>query len=1032
MTSKWSALSKPDQLQLSAQEIHSLPLLRQFLKDRPGPFGQVLLGAEDKPWTKQDVARFESSVMKYVDKGKIADFLSIARSAAHYWSVRKQRVVPLPRYYVRQAEKDDSLFDRDYAQAVSQYRLWRDQLSNWVGALHPANSIPPCRRPLLLASLVCSAILHGGAIGDSFVAAIIRAIEHKQESTFAIGKRIHIELILRQHGVADAETRLWLPDALTATLWHWIDPTDVKRLLEAVTTRNGKRPPSDREIHNRLRDIIKSARPAEELRGLVGLQRSCRIVAPVQLSPVLAHYCGGEIASSSVKRQHLRRLFPGGELIQFKLPGNLGAAPSAAVSVSSAASAGSPPRWGNDLLEAAQSNPPRLKDVQPKLQAFAGDRSRDLFARRLAGFGLSLLSSTLYSGKRLRVRDLPKALECLAIALSTPFAGRDAAKIGAREALDLYVAAIKARPERLRGSLIKWILEFDLYIRACVRAREPIAKSKIPWPPPEIPSVDVNLATHEEYAELLRRIDDFWDVRDSERRRRMIRLLTILSFRCGLRRSELRSLRLAGVLIRGVPEILIWPRKGEPRKSGRARRRVPIAALLSSDELNELRQWHRERFEQDKAKPEDRLFALPGLTWIPNSLFDKLNAFLREQSRWGNGDDGIHGHTLRHAYSGWLFAFLTLSQTEEPATLFPDLVETNTWLNQRERLAALYGRTQPAGKDPAFTAYLSAHADFHTTAQTYIHLFPWLVAAALDASDVMIPDEQLVIELVKCACQITPSKLESWRAAGRVHNVPVQLLKSCTGVHVDRPPKGKWEALPVPVLSCASWAEEAWKSLMRLCTTKTNMRHDAKSVAMSNRANYMFTRTTSDGRPRHLMELWTSDRLDQSVRKRIACPAKPRHKCNPVSEDLCSLIVDLYREDPDLVRDAASIFVKHLEERGWVRFKSTKDSPIANRYIAFLCALKLGPKKMRLVSGATEKESDFRKAWKSKLIQPNLVIEPSDKSRNFGPITSLSIRPIAGEKGATHTVHAGFRFIMAMTYVAFGPDPVWEKEADTP
>jgi hypothetical protein len=316
MTSKSSVFSQPEQLGLTTRECtDSLPFLVQFLKDHPNPLGQVLLGADDKPWTKRDVASFETSVMERVDEKRIADFLAIARSAAHFWSVSKQKVVRLPHYYFQPHSKNDCPFDEDYAEAVAPYQVWRKQLSCWIHELNEAD------RPRLLASLVCSAMLYGGAIGDRFIASIIRAVEQKQERTFAIGGRIHIELYLSWFGVAEAETRLWLPDALTATLWNWIEPEDVKNLLDSVQAKRGKRPPTDEEIVNRLRELIEATcrRPAEQkLGGFVELQRSCRIVAHIHLSPVLAHYCDCEISSNSVKRQHLRRLFPKGELIQFR------------------------------------------------------------------------------------------------------------------------------------------------------------------------------------------------------------------------------------------------------------------------------------------------------------------------------------------------------------------------------------------------------------------------------------------------------------------------------------------------------------------------------------------------------------------------------------------------------------------------------------------------------------------------------------------------------------------------------------------
>jgi hypothetical protein len=72
------------------------------------------------------------------DEKQIVDFLSIARSSAHLWSVSERKVIHLPRHFVP-PKRYDSPLSNNYAPAVARYRSWRDRLSSWIYVLFPNN-----------------------------------------------------------------------------------------------------------------------------------------------------------------------------------------------------------------------------------------------------------------------------------------------------------------------------------------------------------------------------------------------------------------------------------------------------------------------------------------------------------------------------------------------------------------------------------------------------------------------------------------------------------------------------------------------------------------------------------------------------------------------------------------------------------------------------------------------------------------------------------------------------------------------------
>jgi hypothetical protein len=188
---------------------------------------------------------------------------------------------------------------------------------------------------------------------------------------------------------------------------------------------------------------------------------------------------------------------------------------------------------------------------------------------------------------------------------------------------------------------------------------------------------------------------------------------------------------------------------------------------------------------------------------------------------------------------------------------------------------------------------------------------------------------------------------------------------------------------------------------------------------MFSHSEYISNLTSSIGKFRHSMEPWSPEGRDTL---RIPCPARPRHARNLTLTKLCAAILEMHGKDPQLVRDAAEIYVHNLEENEFIRFASIDESKKANRYVQFLRSIGLGKRQIEFLSGADETNSGFKLKWKSKLAEPNLAIKSGGKSKNFGPQSSLSIRPLTGVRGGTGIGNAGFRFVMLMTFIVFGPE----------
>jgi len=604
--------------------------------------------------------------------------------------------------------------------------------------------------------------------------------------------------------------------------------------------------------------------------------------------------------------------------------------------------------------------------------------------------------------------------------------------------------AINRQPTGARHDAIAAIRAFDMFIVAHNPATFPVPRNSFSWLP-QTSSVDANLVTFGEYRNILRRIDSDWAPTDGEVRRRIARLIIILSFKCGLRRSEIRRLHISDLLIqasgnpsmRHLLELLIRPREKDPLKSRNAVRRICIGAMLTTKELQELKAWYDRRILQ-KAKMEEHLFAIPEdkLSRIPMSFFEQLNGFLRAITRYAGSGKGIHLHHMRHACHSWLFTSLILSDLGTPLpSLFPDLDETNAWLAEGDFLRRLIYRQStatPTRKDPYTLVRCAGHADFGVTAGSYIHLFPWIVAAFLERSKLMKPGA----EEIRGASGQPDTTSRRWLVEGGVHNISLQLFKKSSSA--TRPPlvgDTEWDGATKLGDNRASddWLNPVWIALLRWSKNETDLPAIQDFSAMTERASALRDLTKESGPFRHLMLNWVQERGKPEGKLRLACPQRPWHTRNAVGNELISLIGNLHGWEAALLRDALGLFVVHLERGAFVRFDSIEDAPNADLYIAFLRKMKLGKQQIELVSGDPDPKSQHRRDWRATLYETNMLVSPCDNSRNYGAKSSLSIRPDFLEaRTVLGTGPAGFRFAMEMAYIVFGrlADIPTEQNAD--
>ena len=242
--------------------------------------------------------------------------------------------------------------------------------------------------------------------------------------------------------------------------------------------------------------------------------------------------------------------------------------------------------------------------------------------------------------------------------------------------------------------------------------------------PPET-SVDANLVSQLEFDRLKSVLG--WDNPARTRTATAALLTAILGFRCGLRRNEVRFLRIRDVQGRHMPELLLRTTSQRRLKSISSTRRLPLYVLLPADELRLLMEWVE---QHEKGGDKALVFSLPDdrYTAFPESMiFSPITSGLAQVT----GDSSLRHHHLRHSFATWLLVRLTGMATglhmAAPFLDHPEFSDSRV----AELRAQLLGNEHLGRKGAYAVACLCGHADLGTTFTSYIHICDWLLCREL-------------------------------------------------------------------------------------------------------------------------------------------------------------------------------------------------------------------------------------------------------------------------------------------------------------
>ena len=215
----------------------------------------------------------------------------------------------------------------------------------------------------------------------------------------------------------------------------------------------------------------------------------------------------------------------------------------------------------------------------------------------------------------------------------------------------------------------------------------------------------------------------------------------MLGFRAGLRRREVQMLRMQDYHPGPEPFLIIRPSKFATLKSHSSNRRIPLKALLPSDEFNAFVSFMARRNAVMSGQP-GFIFAEFHTSDTPPSqarLIDPVTQAFHVIC--GEGRSNFCFHHLRHSFSNWLFLALLASDQPELLEQRPGFLDSDLLKGSHIRIIRDSLFPQLAGTSPALdrrhlyqVAAFMGHLSPVTTLRSYLHLLDWIAGWSLDIS----------------------------------------------------------------------------------------------------------------------------------------------------------------------------------------------------------------------------------------------------------------------------------------------------------
>jgi len=236
--------------------------------------------------------------------------------------------------------------------------------------------------------------------------------------------------------------------------------------------------------------------------------------------------------------------------------------------------------------------------------------------------------------------------------------------------------------------------------------------------------VSTNLITVQQYKQILAKLG--WGKRNITRHQRIAIISTILWYRTGARKEEIRGLLIEDFQNSDNPEILIYPNIRK-LKSESAIRRLLLWLLIPKEELQYIIKWIDLRLSEPATSAKSSLFTTSSvskaLISVPD-LSDKIKELLKTELY----DQSAVPHHMRDSFIQNHIIKLMLRNDIQLITT-PHFMDDEEFSqeNRTKYFNQLFPGDKMGGKKLYAGAILLGHADIDEGFRSYFHLTDWLL-----------------------------------------------------------------------------------------------------------------------------------------------------------------------------------------------------------------------------------------------------------------------------------------------------------------
>jgi integrase len=831
-----------------------------------------------------------------------------------------------------------------------------------------------------IGQVLLSAVIYGGLLSSHLLAGLLKNIN---KAPGILNNRAYIDLSLSWLGHQDAENRRWFPDALSEIL---IWKLSAKNISDPATPEL-KQNALTKVVFKYVSSFFKESTldNAYLPRNITEFLDSCALKFDLMLPPFISNYCQRKHLSHSVRQPAWERIE---SLGQKASSGEIANTLTLEHWTSSLVLSEADQLYEKDNSDGILQIPriaTGLSNVamQEKLKEIILDyEDSESTIPLLFTWGVRLLSK----GKR--GRPAPKAdtvrgyLKSVGNRLNETLGDERLIDQDAGFIEDIYLEILEDIDSKgLRKKVAQLLYQFHTFLVdecnvVAIDYRSVLGASSAPTP------VDANLLLVDEFHQLLKVIEESDLILNHPKMVTATKLLAILGYRCGLRRSEALKLRLVDIHGEHDPMLMIRPFKFRRLKTTASKRILPLTALLESEELHLLQDWIKNRKKEEEESPYSQyLFSIPEKNYgciSEDLVFPAIHSAMRATT----GDDSLRYHHFRHSFASLTLLRLMSADHGIPHGVFDNQPDMLKWLERSgEFKDVLYCRKGPTRGHLYYVAFLLGHSSPDVTLEHYVHTLDIITAQIIQKR---FQPKQSVL--------VSASDLPQSTAYRLVKEAPDKLLNKIRKIYGDSPEKRKplaqqHQSIESKVALGYKKHSDIWK-LLFLHSSRDVSRYDLcvrfkltdkEFGHLLSNVQYLESFTSNDRNKSQKFKMMEQKNIygDSQL---LLCPSRPRlHLDIAMALELSNSLHDFMESSYEFYQTLMDLYVKNAWSTKYLVV--FKDTFTANKFIALISLMKLPREwlKLNVLVGQSMTEKEVKcsvREWKKQLaFKPAREIE---------------------------------------------------------